>query len=91
MPVEGSSALTLVEDRGRRPMPVRPRESEGLGFPPGDLLAGRYRIVNLVGRGGMGEVYRVDDLKLGQTVALKFLPEWLASATARPSRASTAR
>ncbi|HEX6861839.1 MAG TPA: serine/threonine-protein kinase, partial [Thermoanaerobaculia bacterium] len=79
VPVEGSSAPTVVEDRGRRPRPVRPRESEPLGFPPGDLLAGRYRVVNLIGRGGMGEVYRVEDLKLGQTVALKFLPEWLAS------------
>ena len=44
---------------------------------PGTLLADRYRIVALIGRGGMGEVYRAEDLKLDEDVALKFLPEKL--------------
>jgi len=47
-------------------------------FTPGQIIAERYRVVALAGRGGMGEVYRAEDLTLGQVVALKFLPETLS-------------
>jgi len=58
---------------GNPSSPSAPSSVPEGGFTPGTVLAGRFRVVARLGRGGMGEVYRADDLKLGQPVALKFV------------------
>jgi tetratricopeptide (TPR) repeat protein len=42
-------------------------------FAPGDMFAGRYRMVARIGRGGMGDVWRADDVILQTPVALKLI------------------
>lgn len=59
-----TTALT-AETRASSPAAFR--------FAPGAVLSGRYRLVAQLGKGGMAEVYRADDLILDQPVALKFL------------------
>ena len=54
---------------------------------PGSRV-GHYSIVAQIGAGGMGEVYRASDTKLGRDVALKVLPEVFASDAQRMARFS---
>ncbi|HEY7544715.1 MAG TPA: serine/threonine-protein kinase, partial [Blastocatellia bacterium] len=68
---------TLINEAARLLPDHKPYASAR--FIPGTVLANRYRIIALLGKGGMGEVYRADDLKLAQSVALKFLPEKLSN------------
>ena len=48
-----------------------PEPGEAPGFAPGDMVAGRFRVLRLVARGGMGEVYEAEDCDLGVHLALK--------------------
>ena len=66
-------------------VPARVSASEGR-FAAGVLVTGRYQIIGLLGKGGMGEVYRANDLTLDQPVALKFLPESMARDAAMLAR-----
>jgi tRNA A-37 threonylcarbamoyl transferase component Bud32 len=47
--------------------------------PPGDLVGGRYQIVERIGQGGMGKVYKVIHAQLGKVFALKLIGEELAA------------
>ena len=59
--------------------PTNSRTAGDTDLAAGQLLAGRFKVINLIGQGGMGSVYKAQDLYIKRTVALKLLHKEFAS------------
>lgn len=78
-PGAGWSAPTSTPADGMRVSSDKPAG----GLKPGDMIAERYKVVESIGAGGMGVVYRVHDTVLSEDVALKLMaPRLLQDQTA---------
>jgi tetratricopeptide (TPR) repeat protein len=77
---EVESLLAFHEQPDERP---EPRPLPETVFEPGEIFAGRYRMVERIGRGGMGDVWRAEDLVLQTPVALKLITSTGPEARAR--------
>lgn len=75
------SASGLSRSDSRSDPESWPPDSASGQLRPGTILAGRYTVLGLSGRGGMGEVYRARDNKLDQVVALKLITQSLRRST----------
>lgn len=84
MPASDDPTLSMPESGGSQA--EQPSRAPADGLSSGVIIGGRFRIISRLGRGGMGEVYRADDLALGAPVALKFLPARYASDPSRLAR-----
>ena len=71
-------------------MPYNPLTSQGASSVASGTRFGPYEILNLVGTGGMGEVYRARDTRLDRPVAIKIVKDEISERFAREARAVAA-
>src|SRR5262245_4629319 len=84
-PRQGAQGMDEAQDKTATPADLEKTATPsgagrgGSDLAPGTVLAGRYRVRQLLARGGMGQVYEAEDTELRETVALKTLDARLAA------------